>query len=99
MAQDDDNMFMFNRKTSTSHFQRLPPDAPVFTKEKSVSQLRLNHANEKPGKLSKSEKKSKQQNEELPQLPPAEAAFLPDFPLCGDLEELDFEVGGVILDF
>ena len=59
----------------------------------------------KSSKLWRSGKKSKDkdkgrgkgqvQREEVEELrlPPAEAAFLPDFPLRGDLEDGDFEVG------
>ena len=76
----------------------MPPDAPVFMKvSKSQSQQRLNQSlgkssGSKVGKLHKDKGHGKNPAEGIPQLAPAEAAFLPDFPLRGDLEELDFEV-------
>ncbi|CAG5130055.1 unnamed protein product, partial [Candidula unifasciata] len=86
------------RKTqSVPDTQRLAPDAPVFDKQKSVSQLRLNQPLEKPGKPGKAGKKHKHHTkEEIPQLAPSDAAFLPEFPLRGELEDLDFHVLGVI---
>ncbi|KAK0060471.1 microtubule-associated serine/threonine-protein kinase 3-like isoform X1 [Biomphalaria pfeifferi] len=78
--------------------QRLSPDAQVsFSKEKSLSQQRLNQNQVRPGKPNKGAgKKQKHLSEDLPQLPPEDAVFLPEFPLRGDLEELDFEVIDVI---
>ena len=73
--------------------QNLTPDAQVLSKVKSVSSQRLNAKGKSPrsGKAGKKNKGLVEESEEL-RLPPAEAAFLPDFPLRGDLEELDFEV-------
>ncbi|XP_059179332.1 uncharacterized protein LOC131958356 isoform X2 [Physella acuta] len=80
------------KSQSVPDTQKLSPDAQVlFNKEKSLSQQKLSG---KPGKFGG--KKQKHAAEDLPHIPPAEALFLPEFPLRGDLDELEFEVIDVI---
>ncbi|KAH9525745.1 hypothetical protein Btru_002243 [Bulinus truncatus] len=92
------NKSALRKSQSVPDTQKLSPDAPVlFSKEKSLSQQRLNHNQPKPVKPNKAGgKKQKHHPDNLPQLPQTEAVFLPEFPLRGDLEELDFEVIDVI---